>query len=283
MVDVILDAVKAVFLELLGFLTAPFVDLAPLLFEFLFGLGNAGLAGALENPIFAAISQVVTRFAWVVFVVSLVFYLLKIVQEENRNWGVIFRCFLNTFLFLMFNQLMAKVCFYLPALMVSGFSYLVGQNSFPDIKDSVLGGIIGINGFVGNVMLFVIIVALLAFGVVSLMRVGAMFLQILIAPFYVPSFLMGDSQKSAEWILGTIAAGFTYVVQYVLFYTGLMVFRYNGNNFINMAIGFSCLLGTFAVPKQMQRFGWSSGAAHTFQSMSSSMGMLLMNVARKGV
>lgn len=268
--------------KIIGFFANPLESLAMELFQWVFGGMNSGLLAAFDNPILLALCYVANACSWCIFIFGLPFYFLKIVKEERRNWAVIFTCVVNTVIFIALNQLLAKVCFIIPSMIIAGLklNLYVQFDSFRDL----FSGIWDTFAPDFNAIVFIIlIIAVIAFGVVTLMRVGAMFTQMLIAPFYVSYVLLGDNQKVSEWILGTVAAGFTYVLQYALFYAGIMILRFGGGDLTNICIALSSVFSSFAAPKALQKFGWSSGAAHTFQSTASSVSMMAMRFMPRGV
>lgn len=267
--------------KIIGFFTSPLESLAMELFQWVFGGMNSGLLAAFDNPILLALCYIANACSWCIFIFGLPFYFLKIVKEERRNWAVIFTCIVNTIVFIALNQLLAKVCFIIPSMIIAGLKLnLYAQiDSFQDLLSGI--GNMVIPDF-NVILLIILVIAVIAFGVVTLMRVGAMFTQMLIAPFYVAYVLLGDNQKVSEWILGTVAAGFTYVLQYALFYAGIMILWF-GSGLTNTCIALSSMLASFAAPKALQKFGWSSGAAHTFQSTATSVSMLAMRFMPRGV
>lgn len=265
MKDVIMDVFAELFKTALTFITSPLKSIIMWAYNFVFGEMNRGMIDALEHPILQAVSVFAQWCCIGVAMASFLFYALKIAQEENRNWAVIFKCFYSTVVFVAGNQILAKICFFIPNLIVSGLSYFVTTVSFEDLLSSerILNLLSGQTILSSVFSLIVLVIAMVGFAVVTIIRVGAIFTQILIAPFYVPAVLMGDSQKWQEWIMSTVAAGFTYVIQHLIFFTGIMVMSYS----TNLVIALSLMFGTFGVPKALQRFGWSSGAAHSFQAM----------------
>jgi len=135
----------------------------------------------------------------------------------------------------------------------------------------------GFNGFTT----LAVAIALIGFFVTTILRVANMFVQMLLAPLYVPYVLMGDQQKWIEWFLSVISVGFTYVIQYSVFYAGFMITYYSTTDLTNKLIGIGLLFATFGVPKAMAKFGWSSGSANAFRSAGQTAATLLMRMPLK--
>lgn len=273
--DIVSGAFANVFKNILSFFTKPLDTFLNQAIEFMFSGLNSAVLTIFDDPILSAILTIINIFSWVIFFVTIFFYLLKIAKEVNKDWATICNCFIEAFLFVTANQLLAKTCFYLSCMISQIYNFAVFET--PKWTDYISPSL-GFNGFT----LLVALIALVGFFVVTIMRAGNMFIQILIAPLYVPYVLMGDKQKWSEWLLGVVSVGFTYVVQYTVFYSGYMIIRFaDFFDFTSKFIGIGLLFGTFGVPKAMQKFGWSSGSANAFRSVGQTAATLLMRMPIK--
>lgn len=273
-VDVVTAAFSNIWKNILNLLTSPLDTLMSQMVDSMFSGLNSAFLTIFDNPILSAIFIIINIFSWIIFLVSILFYLLKIAKEVNKDWATICNCFIETILFVTANQLLAKSCFYLSCMISQIYNFAIFDE--PKWTD-LLSPTHGFNGFT----LLIAIIAFIGFFVVTIMRGANMFTQILIAPLYVPYVLMGDKQKWSEWLLGVVSVGFTYVVQYSVFYSGYMVIRFAGTDITSKFIGIGLLFGTFGVPKAMQKFGWSSGSANAFRSVGQTAATLLMRMPIK--
>lgn len=257
-------------------ITKALIGLVLKLFTFLFGGLNAGLTEAFFNPVVEAFLYIANVLSWLVLIFTLIFYFLKIIKEERRNWMVIVNCFFHSIIFVTLNQSLAKLCFLLPSLFVIGLGKLPFLSlSYSETKlESLLNQQWAIP--------FVLLIAGVAFLIVSILRLGSMFNQMMIAMFYVPAVLLGDHQKVKEWIDGTVSVGATYLFQYLSFYLGVTLMLYGGGNLIGMLGSMAFLFGAFLVPKQLQKWGFSSGAARSFQSVYMGANMLTSGMRLMG-
>ncbi|RPF47711.1 hypothetical protein EDD70_0510 [Hydrogenoanaerobacterium saccharovorans] len=255
------------------------------LYNFLFTRMNDSIVGLFDNPIVKAFLYLANMASWLVLGYSLIFYFLSIVQEKDRNWYVIFKCFVTTVFFILFNQILARLVFFLPSYVASTLDTFISG----DATSSNVGKLIGseLNSiaetiFSKNMALSIILfIALVAFFVVSIMRVGAIFIQIMSAPSYVQYFLLGKDQQGFEWINSTIAIGLTYIIQYCCFYSGICILAYSKNIITSYVLGGAFILATFAVPKQLQKRSWISGAGQAFQSAYMGGNMMLSLLRNK--
>lgn len=229
------------------------------LFNVFFGGLSEGLSLAWSNPVISVFLYTANLFSWAIFFFGFVFFVLKVAQEERRNWYAIYRCPINAIIFIALNQTAVKVCFLAADMFVTGISNI---DYFKDMDLLKLDFSSYLSGFVTVAML----IAFIYFTYTTVMRFGAMFIQILLAPFYVPFILMGDDQKVSEWMLGTVAIGFTYLIQFLLFYCGLVVFHFAGSDFWSYVAALSLMFSTMSVPAQMQKFGWGSGGGNAMSA-----------------
>ncbi|MEG0272522.1 MAG: hypothetical protein RR639_08395 [Hydrogenoanaerobacterium sp.] len=270
MVDNLAEAVIKTIINLVEKTVSPFKGLVMTLFDFCFSKME-GLASVFENPILNAFLYVVNMFSWTVFVFALLFYFLKIAQEEQRNWAVIMRCPVNAIIFITLNQIIAQLCFVLPYHIIRGI-----QTAFAlDIFDSGSFLDVYFSEAVKPLIFTICAIAIIGFFIVTVMRIGSMSIQMMIAPFYVPYALMGENQRVMEWVVSTVSIGFTYVIQFAMFYIGALILTYAKADIVNGVMGIAFLFSVFAVPKGMQKFGWSSGAGHGFQSAAMGGNMLI--------
>lgn len=229
------------------------------LFDLFFGGIGQGLSLAWENPIMDVFMIIANIFSISVLSCSLLFFFLKIGQEEKRNWYIIFKCFFNTMLFIAFNQLIVKTCFLIPDLLVTGLN-----NALDGFVPSTLLDVSAL--LLGPFQSIIVVVALLGFMYITIMRFGMMFIQIMVAPFYVPFIITGDSQKPSEWMLSTVTAGFTYLIQYMIFYAGLLTVSFAGEDFWLLLSGIAIMFITFKVSAVMQKLGYSAGGGSVLNS-----------------
>ena len=269
MIDRIIDILKEVFLWAIDMAQLSVSAKTIKLFNTFLGGMNEGLTLAFSNPIVNAFLQFASYVSWSLFIIFLCYYFLKIGKEERRNWYAITMTPLTTIFFITFNQIIAKLCFLLPNLIIDGFTKVISPNIKP-------GNFFSIGKVQASLWLSIaILIAAVGFFLVSVIRLGSIFIQMLIAPFYVPSLLSGDTQKAMEWITSTIAVGFTYLVQFVVFYSGALLLSYNEDD-TYFIWGIVFLICTFLVPKALQKWGWNSGISHSFQSAYSGISALSM-------
>ncbi|MEG0854053.1 MAG: DUF6045 family protein [Angelakisella sp.] len=281
MIDILIQGADALWAHFWELLLNPCETMAIALFEYLFGLMNSSFVHAIFNPILEAVCTIFNFITCIVFLSAIPFYLLKIAQEDKKDWMVIIKCFIMAFSFAALNQHLAKICFYIPYLIVTIFNFAVGVTDFEEYIGSLASGnIFGGSPLVGVCLLIIVLIAAIAFFITSMLRVGAIYIQMFIAPLYLPFVLLGDNQKASEWIFSTVAVGFTYSIQYALFYTGIIIMRY-ADGISTSVIGLGLILSTFSVPAQMQKFGWSSGAGRGFQSLSMPATSIISTLIRR--
>lgn len=244
------------------------------LYNFLFSLLNDSIVGIFDNPIVKALLYIANMASWLVFAYSLILYFLHISQEKDRNWYVIFKCFINTIFFILFNQILARLVFFLPSYITSNLDMILNGDYAPVVISDLIGS-------KSILLLLIFLIALVAYFIISILRIGATFIQIMSAPSYVQYFLLGKDQQAMEWITTTLGIGLTYIIQYFCFYTGICILAYSDNPITGYVLGSAFLLATFAVPKQLQKRAWISGAGHSFQSAYMGSNMML-SLLRKG-
>ena len=207
------------------------------LYNFLFTRMNDSIVGLFDNSIVKAFLYLANMASWLVFGYSLIFYFLSIVQEKDRNWYVIFKCFVTTVFFILFNQILARLVFFLPSYVTSNLDTFISGDATSSSLEKLMGSelnSIAETIFSKNMALSIILfIALVAFFIISIMRVGAIFIQIMSAPSYVQYFLLGKDQQGFEWINSTIAIGLTYIIQYCCFYSGICILAYSQNIIIS--------------------------------------------------
>lgn len=279
MQDQILQIMLGVVASIFENITAPIREGVLSMFGYLFESGSESLAGLFQNPMIVALTTITDMFCWICFTVALLFFFLKVVQEERRNWGVILLCPIKTIFFVITYKYIVQVCYLLPCYILAGFRYIPGIDMTLD-ADMFFGSVSDSLGklLFGPISQITLVVALIGFSCVAIMRMGSMVIQVLSAPFYVPYVLMGDFQKLMEWVVSTVSVGFTFVVQYIVFYSGMVILQYSKDGVLGAVIGISLLFSTFVVPRQMQKFGWASGAGHALQTTAYSGNMLVSSV-----
>lgn len=229
------------------------------LFDAFLGGMNQGFSSSWDNPIIQVFLFIFNWFSVIIFICSLFFLLLKIVQEQNRDWYTIVKCPVSAIVFIGVNQLIVRTCLLIPDMFIEGIGKAIGTFQPSDILAGFKSAVLG------NVLIIAMIVAFAIFSYLTFMRFGAMLIQIMVAPFYVPYITTGDNQKASEWMLSTVAVGFTYMLQYMLFYGGFILLTYASDIF-SQVISFSLIFATFKVSAQMQKFGWASGGGSTLNT-----------------
>ena len=253
-------------------------DSTLVMLDMAFGGINGVFADAFSNPIIRAILWLLSAACWVVFGASLIFYFLQIAREKQRDWANIVNYFIAALACVAMNQLICQLFFLLPGMLVAVLKF---QTDDGNIFNLVSGGT------PGALIQIVIFVSLVCFLFISLKRFGQMFVQALIAPFYVPAFLLGNSQLAAEWFKSTAACGFLYALQYISFYGGFLILYYSEFDFGGTIFGLSVILGTFSIPPALQRFTNISSGGRVMQtinagSMAFQMGMQLLGAGTGG-
>lgn len=250
------------------------------LMDLLFGSVSNAFVDAFENPIIQAIMTILQMICWVVFAVACIFYFLQIAREKQRDWSTITLCFLNTTAFIALHQLICQMFFVVPSFLVSSMQFrgMAGERDILSaLPDSTFGGF----------YLLIFEIAILYFLFISVQRFGKMLLQMLIAPFYVPAFLLGDKQLIADWFKSTAACGFIFVIQYLVFYSGYLLLYFGGSDLSTRLLGISLLLATFSAPSALQRYaniaapGRGIGQSLYFGGMALSSSMRLLGGLRK--
>lgn len=230
-----------------------------MLMDTFLGTTNQGFASSWENPIIQSFLYICSTFSWIIFACFLPMYFLKIAQEKQRDWHTIFMCPITAIIFIVFNQIIVQICLLIPDIVIN----LIGSVMKIGMPSDMASGFKTLT--LGNVIVIVTIIAFLCFLYITIMRFGAMVIQVMIAPFYLPFIITGDNQKASEWLLSTVAIGFTYLIQYLLFYGGFLLLSFTAD-IPSQIIAFSLMFSTLKVPGQMQKFGWSSGGGGSLNS-----------------
>lgn len=245
--------------------------------DFILDKINTAYLDAFENPIIDAMLYIISVANWVVFALSLLFFLLQIAREPHRDWGEIFSHFVYGLVFVSMNQLYCKLLFFLPAQVIASLKFSP-STAIAGLKTIKAGNLLFPGAFAGiptnpgaalsqTFFTLAVIIAVIVFIAAVIQRFGQMLIQIMIAPFYVPAFLMGDEQLSVEWIKSTAACGFTYALQYLFFYCGLLIIVHANDNPLVAILGFSVVFGAFSVAKALQRFTNLGGTGGSFMNM----------------
>jgi len=248
--------------------------------DFLFGQVNNAFIGSFENPVIRAIMEILQMICWIVFTVACIFYFLQIAREKQRDWSTITLCFVNTVAFIALHQLACQLFFILPTLLVSSLQFQVTAGN----RDLLT---FASEGVLGAVYTIIFVISILYFLFVSVQRFGKMLLQMLIAPFYVPAFLLGDKQLTADWFKSTAACGFVFAIQYMVFYCGYLLFFLSGSDLSVRILGISLLLATFSAPAALQRYaniaspGRGIGQSLYFGGMALSSTMRILGGIKK--
>lgn len=245
------------------------------LMDFIFGSISNAFVNAFENPIIQAVMIILQMFCWIVFAVACIFYFLQIAREKQRDWSTITLCFFNTTIFIALHQLICQMFFIAPTLLITSLQFQApeGNRVILAITNEEMFGVL---------YTIIMLIALIYFLFVSVQRFGRMLLQMLIAPFYVPAFLLGDKQLIADWFKSTAACGFVFAIQYVVFYSGYLLLYFSGGDLSARILGISLLISTFSAPSALQRYaniatsGRSIGQSLYFGGMALSSTMRLL-------
>lgn len=206
---------------------------------------------------------------YVVFGVTLLFMLFDIGEEiasgKDVDLGIVFTNSVKAMVFVNFNSIIAITCMQLGDIITSSLNFKLptDQNAMEKALSGI--GISSANFII--VVALAILIACLVFFVMSVMRYGAMFVQILASSFYIPNILRGETQAMGDWMRQTVAIAGTYTFQYVTFYCGLYyLLQYN---VIICAIFWA---GMMSAGKVLQKFSYSTGTKGVFSSLGSAAG-----------
>ena len=221
-----------------------------------------------------AVSVILDFSAWVnvvVLVISLFFLMMDVVEQSGRvNWSILFSNLCKGMAFVLFNRYIGQATLQLAIQCADALNIQVDPPAAGIIK-SMLG--IERSGIFVILVVLVILVAFIAFFFISLLRNGAMFVQILSSSFYIPSIIRGDTAQLGEWLRQTVTIAATYFLQYLLFYLGLGELDAGIGSVTAMSKVFvitgTCWLTMFMVPRILERFGYTSGAREVFSAAGS--------------
>lgn len=121
------------------------------------------------------------------------------------------------------------------------------------------------------VFMIIILFAVVVFAVNAIKRSGEMFVHILTSVLYVGDIMRGDTTKMGDWIRQMLSITLTYLFVYVLFFLGCGFF-----NADNVIFCLTCWLTMPAVPKLLNKYGWSSGSQGNFGAMAIQTGALMI-------
>lgn len=200
----------------------------------------------------------------IVMVVALLFLCVEIAQQSGRvNWTVVFGNFAKVIVFIFFNRYIGLSSILFAEILTENLNLSMDAPSPGALIASIANG----TSMVGVAFLLLIVaVAFVAFFIMSMLRNGMLFVQILTSSFYIPDILSGDTARLGDWVRQTVAISGTYILQYYTFYLGLTYFS------TSLLTCFTFWLAMFSVPRVLEKFGYSSGAAGVLSAAGSVAG-----------
>lgn len=203
---------------------------------------------------------------YIVFAISLLFMLFDIAEEhasgKDVDYSVVFGNAIKAIIFAQFNSSLAIMSMTIADILTTKLNFQI-----PTDPDQIFNAII--QGYSVSVsftilMLLAVLIGTIVFFVMSVMRYGAMFIQILSSSLYISDIVRGDTTSIGSWLRHTVAISVTYILQYITFYCGLYFMAQQ--DIIMWAVMWAAMVN---VSKILQKFGYSTGTRGFFGATGS--------------
>lgn len=224
-----------------------------------------GLTGDFWNePVIEVFLNFSMTINFIVLTFSLLFFCIEIAQQSGRvNWLLVFSNFAKVTIFIFFNRYIGLASIALADILTVNLNFSMEAPK----PSEIIAGIDGATGLIAAALLLIILlVAFIAFFLMSMLRNGTMFVQILSSSFYIPGILSGDNARLGDWMRQSVAISGTYILQYYMFYLGLTYYA------TSLLTALTFWASMFAVPKILEKFGYPSGAGGILSAAGSMAG-----------
>jgi len=226
---------------------------------------------------------------WINLLVFGVYFIVVIVDiaEEKMsdnpvNFGVVFTNAIKAFSFALLARWIGEWSMELSNTITALFGIELQADTFSQSIKNILMELFfsvpsaSIAGFqttdlLSIIFLFILLIALFYFTVISLKRFGEMFVHILTSALYIPDILRGDTTKMGDWLRQMLSIVLTYMIIYILFFLGCGFFDAD-----NVILSLVCWLTMPSVSKILNKFGWSSGTQGSFGAVALQTGAMMI-------
>lgn len=214
--------------------------------------------GFWQNDLLEAFLNFGVAINVIVMVVSILMLLFDL-AEENKQ--IIFKqVFVNVVkgaLFTLFSRHIGMLCLTLSNLIAKYIQIDIDRSALWSMSTLLPSSTIAS----AAIWSLILIISFAAFAVVCVIRNASMFVLMMSSALYIPDVVRGDTAKMGDWIRQVIAVSLTFVFQYILFCLGV-----GGCVSADPVTALTGFAGIFAVPKVLQKFGYSSGVTGVFSS-----------------
>lgn len=198
--------------------------------------------------------------AYGIFAASLVVLLCDLAEEAGSlkseqfkviEWPTIFTNLIKAILFIEGASRLSIIGIQIGA-------QLTGQLN----PNGYFNGIAFGSGFWDVLMPPIVLIAAVGFCCITMMRIGAIFIQAFTPFLYVSDIVRGQTTAMGDWLRQTISILLTYFLQHVCFVQGLIFFM--NKSYISCLIVWVTMFG---VSKLLSKYGMSSGITGVLSSV----------------
>lgn len=217
------------------------------------------------NELVSIFIDFATWFNVLIGVICAIFVTLDVAEARGRvDWSSVFGNVFKAITFIAFARYIGLFSYYLANNITTALHF-----SLPDKGglETLIQGAVTANANLDILMVIITAIAFVSFAVMCMLRCGTLFVLILTSGFYITDIMRGETTKLGEWLRQVIGNSTTYLVQYILFYMGLLYFSSS-----SLVACFICWATMFSVPKILLKYNMSTGTKGVFSSVGSAIG-----------
>lgn len=217
-----------------------------------------------HNDIISLFIDIAYYFNIVILVISLVFLFFDIVEERGKvDFAMVFSNVAKGFIFVFINKYIGLLVFELANTFAKSLNFGTLPSDFLDI---IMNSNLITSLFSSLLILVIMIIAMLCFAIMTMLRCGTIFVLIMTSGFYISDIIRGETTKIGEWLRQVIGNSTTYLIQYILFYLGLLFL--SSGKYIST---FTLWATMFIVSKILVKFNMSTGTKSVLSGVSSTV------------
>ena len=233
-----------------------------------------------NDPVILYILDFSQWINYIVFVLSLLFLLADIAQEQagrGVDWTHVVTSGIKAFGFVLLNRWIALLTVQLADILIKAIDFKDMSLTPEFLIENMASSLFAISArpLLSILLPIIVVIASGIFFFVVIQRFGAMLIHILTSSLYIADIVRGDGEKMGEWLRQMIAISITYVFQYLLYYLGLYLCAAG-----NIAPGIGCWIVTGSVGRILQRYGYSTGTKGAIGNASRMAGMGLARLIK---
>ena len=234
-----------------------------------------------QNEVVDSLLAVVGTIANAVLVLSVLRMLISLAEEASTGtpipWPTVFTTFCKAFIFANMIVLLCECMYDLSLQLIQSLPVgnLTGGDRWEQLGDMLVSSLPGMTTVALLPYIFILaflIVGSIVYFVYSLLLFIHMLVHTVNGVLYIPDVTNGDTSAIGAWLRQGIAFSLTFITQSILFYIGMTyivdtvgIGLDSIKNGYGM-LGAACMIGMFAVPKILQKYGYSMGIGGMLRS-----------------